>query len=114
MCCNIGNLYCKISFTELNKSYKTQCKVSIMSSLFIQPTEAQRLFDSGYLISFQIVYFEIGKGWYLRLLGKNCKDFYVCTFRERETYRIYSTADSAIKAAKDIGFRVNAIELAAI
>lgn len=85
-----------------------------MSSLFIQPTEAQRLFDSGYLISFQIVYFEIGKGWYLRLLGKNCKDFYVCTFRERETYRIYSTADSAIKAAKDIGFRVNAIELAAI
>lgn len=85
-----------------------------MSSPFIQPRAAQRFFDSGYLISFQIVCLEMGEGWYLRLLGKNCKDFYICTFREPDTYRIYSTADSAIKAAKDIGFRVNAIELAAI
>lgn len=78
---------------------------------YVQPIEAKAFFDSGYLVGFQIVRSPFSGDWYLRLNGRNSKDFIICTFRNKNTQRLFSTVDSAIKVATEIGFTVKAVEL---
>ena len=78
---------------------------------FIQTHEAKTLFESGFLSGFYVVKAIIGDGWHLRLKGFKSQDFEICTFRERDRRRLFITSDSAIKAATDIGFKVDALEL---
>lgn len=78
-------------------------------SSFLQPSDAKVMFDSGYLTGFVAVQGVMGNGWYLRLQGRNAKDFIVCTFRERDRPRVFKTLDTLIEQAENIGFKVNSL-----
>lgn len=75
-------------------------------SSFLQPADAAVMFDSGYLTGFVAVKEAFDRGWYLRLEGRNSRDFLICTFRERDRPRIFKTLDTLVSQAEDIGFKV--------
>ena len=78
---------------------------------FIQIHEAKTLFESGFLSGFYMVKAVGEDGWHLRLKGFKSKDFDICTFRILNHRRKFSTLDSVLKAAEEVGFEVNALEL---
>lgn len=83
------------------------CEGEIMS--FLQPVDAVVMFESGYLIGFVAVRSIFKNGWYLRLEGKNARDFQICTFRKQGEPRIFKTLDTLVVVAEEIGFKVNSM-----
>lgn len=71
--------------------------------------QAKRDFDRGYLLGFELQRVPMGAGWGLNLFekGDGLRIGHQLVDARTKRVRFFKTADAAIRAAEQIGFRFN-------